>query len=581
MPTFQEAYRDSEKGLLYIAPPGSGKTRQGLMATRGEHTTVISTASLKKNFDKEEVKAFGTLTERKGATYSAIARGKKLRPSKHLILDESHYIRNPYTKTFKGLRGQRLQFEKVLAMTATPTVNEPFDIGSQVNLIAGKDVVPSNRKDFYHLFYKDVNLTPTLKQRMIGVRSGTARVLRDPADVRFYMGKHIYKEPKGKFDALMPKRTEEIVKVLMGPDQMRVYKYIEGSIPRHLRSKIKSNLPPSKQESSQLNAYMQGLRQVSNTAAPFIKEGSSRFRKGLELVGYKKISIPDFGIVKPYELHYEGSYVGNMVVDESKRVWNTVILPRFQGMGAGKKMYGEVLKQEGTLMPGRTQSPQASRLWKGLRGRYNPTEKTRITLERGQGKIKASTGIVANPKSLIKKATYSTKLDRMVEDLQDELKNKGKTLVYSNYLGAGIDRYKQRLAHKGINYSELTGSMSKSERSEAIKRYNAPNNTNVFLITGAGSEGVNAPSTLVQLMNPQWNKSKLYQAASRGIRRGDDPNKTVRIKTYLSTIPKKKPIPGFNFTPKKAPRSVDEYLLQLSNRKQKENAQFLNALETR
>ena len=450
MSDFQKEYKRSDKGLLYVAPTGSGKTRQALKATKGESTTVVGTASLTKNFDKEEKKAFKTVTPREGDTYSGVARGHALKGTKNLVLDESHYIRNPGTKAFKGLKGQRKKFDKVLAMTATPMINEPFDIASQVNLVTGKNVVPANKKDFYKLFYKDVKVHPSMKQRLGGVTSGDIKVLRSPDWVKYHLDKHVYQEPAGKFKKLMPKRNEQVVRVPMSKSQMEVYNYIEGTLPRSLRAKIWSNLPPSKKESKKLNAYMQGMRQVSNTAAPFVKEGS-----------------------------------------------------------------------------------------------------------------------------------YSNKLDKMVQDLQTEVDKKGKVLVYSNYLDAGVDKFKERLNKRKIPYAHLTGSMSKGERAKAVTKYNTPNKTNVFLMSGAGAEGLNLPGTsLVQLTEPHWNKARLYQAASRGIRRGDDPKRTVNVKTYLSTIPEKKSKLSFlGFKPKKPRTSADEYLLGMSKRKQLETNSFMKALE--
>jgi len=445
---FQKEFKKSKKGLLYIAPTGSGKTRQALMATKDKTTTVVGTASLTKNFDKEERKAFRKVTPRKGDTYAGVARGHDLGPTEKIVLDESHNIRNPATKAYKGLKAQRHKFDKMLAMTATPTINEPYDIAAQVNLVADRAVVPANKKDFYNLFYRDVKVMPSVKQRMQGVQPGNIRLLRHPKLVEKHLDKYVYGEPAGKFKHLMPKRHEEVVKVPMSAEQMEIYKYIEGTVPKHIRRKIWANLPPSKQESKQLNAYMTGLRQVSNTAVPFTKQASP-------------------------------------------------------------------------------------------------------------------------------------KLDKIMSDMQTELDNKGKVLVYSNYLGAGVDQLKKRLDSKGIRYSQLTGSMSKADRGLSVKKYNTKNKTNVFLMTGAGAEGINLPDTsLVQLTEPHWNKARLYQAASRGVRRGSDPNRTVNIKTYVSTIPQKKHLLAFlGFKPKKSRTSADQYLLGMSQRKQVEMDSFMKALE--
>ena len=452
MSDFQEKFRKSPRGLLYISPAGSGKTKSAIEATRGGQTTVIGPASLTKNFAQEEKKHFGKVTPRTVDTYANVARGSNLPGGNYMVLDESHNIRNPQTKAYSQLRGQRSKYQKALAMTATPLVNEPADIVSQINLVANQDIIPRDKKRFYKAFYNNVKVNPSLMDRIFkGVHSGSVRVLKDPRLVKRYLGGMVYSEPTGKFDKLLPKRNEEIVRVELGKKQQDIYKYIEKTLPWSLRNKVRSQLPPSKQEAAKLNAFLQGLRSVSNTATPFVKKEAS---------------------------------------------------------------------------------------------------------------------------------TDSTKLDKITADLQDELKRKGKVLVYSNYLDAGINELKNRLTTAKVPFSGITGSTSKTERQKQVSDY-VKNKTNVFLTSSAGSEGINlSGTTLVQLTEPHWNKTRLYQAASRGIRRGDDPDKTVKIKTYVSTLPPTPhPLRFLGFKPSKPRGSADEYLLMMSKQKEQEANSFLTALQ--
>jgi hypothetical protein len=79
----------------------------------------------------------------------------------------------------------------------------------------------------------------------------------------------------------------------------------------------------------------------------------------------------------------------------------------------------------------------------------------------------------------------------------------------------------------------------------------------------------------VQIAEPYWNVSRTQQAAARGIRRGADPSKTVKVKKYLSVFPKKTNILGME----KKRTSVDEYLLNMGQRKNKEIKQLLEAIK--
>jgi hypothetical protein len=98
----------------------------------------------------------------------------------------------------------------------------------------------------------------------------------------------------------------------------------------------------------------------------------------------------------------------------------------------------------------------------------------------------------------------------------------------------------------------------------------------LLLYCGAGSYVLNLPkTTMVQIAEPYWNVSRTQQAAARGIRRGADPSKIVKVKKYLSVFPKETNILGM----KKKRTSVDEYLLSMGQRKNKEIKQLLEAIK--
>jgi SNF2 family DNA or RNA helicase len=450
MSSFSEEYKKSPSGLLLVLPAGAGKTKRALEATRGASTSVVGPASLTKNFDKEELKHFGKVTPRSVDTYAGLARGHELDPAENIVLDESHNIRNLNAKATQSLLNQRYKFNKALLMTATPTVNEPLDIASQANMVAGRSIVPTDKKRFYNLFYDDVQVSPPILQRLSGVQPGSIRRLKSPELVRQILDKYTYVEPSEKFESLMPKRKESLVRIPMSEGQTEVYKYIEGTLPRSLRYKIQNNLPPSKAESRNLTAFLSGLRVAANTSSSFSKDN----------------------------------------------------------------------------------------------------------------------------------VALSPKLNKITNDIKEGVSSGKKTLVYSNYLDSGIDKIKSQLDADKIPYSSITGSTSKKEREKAVNEYNS-NSKKVFLISGAGSEGLNLLGTdNVLLTEPHFNSTRLYQAASRGIRRGDNIDRTVDVKTYLSVLPERKSkLHWLGFKNPKPKGTVDDYLLSMSARKDMENKTFLKALE--
>ena len=271
---FVEKYKQSPAGLLYVAPTGSGKTRKAIAATKGGDTSVVGTASLSKNFEKEEQKAFGTKTKRFVTTYAGMARSKVLPGGQSLILDESHYVRNPQTKAFSHIARDRSKYHKALLLTGTPIVNEPYDIAPQVDLVAQKQIVPLDKKKFYQTFYKEDSPSIGMIAKLLGVSRPYSRKLKDPHQVKRTLDPYVEVENPKNVEKLLPERKEEVVKVPLSDKQQELYKYVAGKLPYSLKYKIKRQLPPSKQEAQSLNAYLSGLRQISNTTKEYQSSGT-------------------------------------------------------------------------------------------------------------------------------------------------------------------------------------------------------------------------------------------------------------------------------------------------------------------
>ncbi len=440
-----EEYKASPKGLLYIAPTGSGKTKEILEATRGNKTVAITPASITKNLAKEEMKFFKKVTPRKSFTYAKLSRGHALPEAKHLVLDESHAIRNPKTKTFQNIAMQRWKYDKALLATATPMYNEPYDIVSQVNLVANRKILPMNKSRFYKKYYTEVKTDPGIIGRMLGIKGAKRRILKDPAEVRALLDKHTYVVSKSSVKDLMPGKAEEVIKVPMSKKQHELYKYVSKKLPFYLKYKIRRNLAPTKAEAKELNAYLMGVRQISNTTRGFVKEANS-----------------------------------------------------------------------------------------------------------------------------------SPKFERMVADARAELAKGGKVLTYSNFRRSGVDALSERFKKFKVPHGMIVGGMSKRQKADEVIKYQKGLNR-LLLYSGAGSEGLNLPkTTMVQIAEPYWNISRTQQAAARGIRRGADPSRTVKVKKYVSVFPQEPNILGIT---KKKRTSVDEYLMNMSKRKNREVRQLLEAIK--
>jgi hypothetical protein len=176
------------------------------------------------------------------------------------------------------------------------------------------------------------------------------------------------------------------------------------------------------------------------------------------------------------------------------------------------------------------------------------------------------------------------KIQRAFEELKKELDSnpRSKAVVYSNYLDAGINPYKKRLDEAKIPYGEFTGVMPKLQRDELVKKYNK-NELRALLLSSAGGEGLDLRGTrLMQVLEPHWNDEKLHQVEGRGIRYKSHEHlpkeeRKVKIQRFLATRPRSGVLEKMRL--KGSGYGVDEYLTQLSERKERLNDQFRDLLQ--
>ena len=168
--------------------------------------------------------------------------------------------------------------------------------------------------------------------------------------------------------------------------------------------------------------------------------------------------------------------------------------------------------------------------------------------------------------------------ERMQKTLTDNPKAKG--VVYSNYLGAGLDPYKKMLEGAGIPYGEFTGEVPSKKRDQLVSDYNA-GKVRTLLLSGAGGEGLDLKGTrLLQMLEPHWNAERGKQVEGRGARymsHADLPpeERKLRVERYLSTRPQGMITSAYNKLTGRAPdKSVDEYLTQMSTDKENLINQF-------
>lgn len=444
-----------QPGLVVAHGLGSGKTLTSIAAQEALNlpSDVVVPASLQANYLKELKKHVqGPHPKVHVKSMQNLARKDMPPESELMIIDEAHRAREAGTRTFDVL--SRNKASKRLLLTGTPFYNRPADIAPLVNIAAGSKVLPTDRQDFEDKYIMQLRQDPGFFASLRGVKPASTPVM-NPARrkelkkvlqkwVDFYEG-----SPEN-----MPSVKEQDVKVPMTHDQLHYYDTLMKRAPYWVRYKVRHGLPPTKREAGDLNAFLGGVRQISNTTAPYISKG-----------------VPE--------------------------------------------------------------DPKIERAFQEMKSNLD-----------------------ANPRA--------------------------KGVVYSNYLQAGIDPYKQRLQQAGIPYGEFTGEMSKQDRNELVKKYNA-NEIRALLLSSAGGEGLDLKGTrLMQIMEPHWNREKLRQVEGRAIRYGSHTDlppdeQNVTVQRFLATRPKSGILERVGL--RKPGLGVDEYLTRLSKDKEHLNRQFRELLK--
>lgn len=139
----------------------------------------------------------------------------------------------------------------------------------------------------------------------------------------------------------------------------------------------------------------------------------------------------------------------------------------------------------------------------------------------------------------------SPKIDRIVSDFEGMMRDNPdhKGVIYSNYLGSGLEEAHRQLLAKKIPTVMFTGKTTQAERKQAIKDYNE-GKVKAILLSSAGSEGLDLKGTRsFQGMEPHFNNEKINQVIGRGIRYKShshlpEDQRKVRVMRYASSKPK-------------------------------------------
>lgn len=450
---------DHTRGVIVAHSMGAGKTLTALLAAEraqkkqpGKMVTAVVPAPLVTNmldqakehgvdldYDHFQVmsydKAVNNLPQLLGQNHSLV------------IFDEAHRVRNKDTRRSAQLDKLLVKADNTMFLTGTPAYNNPSDLAVLVNKASGRKLLPDDKKEFDQQFIGVSQVSPGFfAHNFLRIPNGEVQHLKNRAALKKILSQHVdVYDAQEATPEFFPSSTSSIIRVEMDGPQQDIYRFVEGNVPAFLRWKIRMGLPLNKQESKDLNAFATGVRQASNSIAPYVTN-------------------------------------------------------------PGLKMH--------------------------------TSPKVRVMADRIEHQASSDPNF--------------------------------RSVAYSNYIESGLKPLSRELTRRGISHAIYDGTVSKTEKDAIVRDYNS-GKLKTILISSSGAEGLNLKGTkLVQVMEPHFNRSKVDQIVARGIRFKSHMHlppeeRHVKVEHYQSVF--HRGLLG-RMTGAK-PKTIDEYLYDLSARKQK------------
>ena len=409
------------------------------------------------------------------------------------IIDEVHnFIRNVYSnvvskgsKRMSSIYDHIIQDKKdnddtrVVLLSATPAINEPFEIALLFNLLR-PDIFPKNEIQFNQYYvsssgYRKLNdiTKNNFQRRIMGL-------------VSYYIG---------ATPDYFATKTINYTNVEMSEYQQEIYDYFED-IEEQIIRKSRGNT----------QTYKSYTRQACNFVFPNMGQG---------LTGELRPRAKDFKI----------SEKETKKIDEGR-------LKVSDGNNKDKKYYNEKSYFDKL-------DKFSDTFDNYLLDKHNNDIKKGYTLENDIKDIDKYNDynefINKNKKSSLLIAMYecSSKMLNMIFNI---FKSKGPVLVYSNYvLIEGLQIFKIYLKYFGYNsysnknthslsYMEYHGGIDTKTRKSNLEIFNKENNkygdiVKIMMISPAGAEGLSLFNIRqVHIMEPHWNETRIIQMIGRAIR---------------------------------------------------------------
>ena len=368
---------------------------------------------------------------------------------------------------------------KIICMSATPAVNEPYELALLFNLLR-PDIFPTQENLFKKYFIDKSTGVEVLNYRMQNLFQ------------RRIIGLVSFYKPESK-NGTYALKTVIHEDVMMSEYQTEKYKFFE-KIEREMNKKGISS------KSSKSSSYRTYVRQASNFVFPDINQ-----------------TVNSDNRPRPSKFKISNKELSKMMEDIDRDITTN------------ENAYTEVL-----LLFERTLEEYFDNIYeKDLK--TNKNIKSDIESFKNYENFEDYNLKEKNKSNLMKEmircsCKYSCAIFNMY-------KSKGPIIVYMNYIVLeGIHIFKIYLKYFGFKnyldktssdfhrYAQFTGEASKEERKEAIKLENSKENNygkliKIIFFSSAGAEGISMYHIRqVHILEPFWNEARIEQVIGRAIR---------------------------------------------------------------
>ena len=259
---------DATDAMLLFHTLGAGKTATSIAGSEDYDSDVVVPASLRENYKKEIRKFTKDPSKRDVMSYQRFTKEGPSFGSKVLVMDEAQRIGRNESQMSQNAIDSAKFYDKRILLSGTPALNSPRELAPIIRMLTPEATyIPIDAAAFNKKFIGEEKIPVSFWNKLKGVKPGVNFKPINVQDIKDAIsGKvHYYKSTKKDY----PERIDEIKEVEASEEQANIYKYVTNSADPVIAMKVRMNLPLSKKELRQINAFMGAARQVSNTSEAY------------------------------------------------------------------------------------------------------------------------------------------------------------------------------------------------------------------------------------------------------------------------------------------------------------------------